>query len=83
MITEVFYPGRKYITFSNVESYKDLPEWKYFGNTAITTKFHLTPVDHYEDFNFFLNKYGQFLTYRTLNKRYFEFNGKPYIDCFG
>jgi hypothetical protein len=34
----------------------------------------LKPNKNYKDFNFMFNRYGQFLTYRTLDKRYYKFN---------
>lgn len=42
----------------------------------------ISPKDNYNQYNFMYDKYGQFLTYRTLNKQYYQYNNKRYIDLF-
>lgn len=41
------------------------------------------PSSRFSDFNFMFDKYGQFLTCRSLSQKYFKFNNKRYVDIFG
>lgn len=84
-ISKTYQPcNRYYYSQSNQEIFSDTENAFDIENTKYKfTRKQLKPKNSFSDFNFMFDKYGQFITYRTLNKRYFQYNGQRYIDIFG
>lgn len=84
-ISRTYQPSnRYYFSQSNQEILLDTENIFDVEDTEYKfTRKQLKPKNSFSDFNFMFDKYGQFITYRTLNKRYFQYNDKRYIDIFG
>jgi hypothetical protein len=72
-ISRTYQPSnRYYFSQSNQEILLDTENIFDVEDTEYKfTRKQLKPKNSFSDFNFMFDKYGQFITYRTLNKRYF------------
>lgn len=84
-ISKIYQPANRYFySQSNQEIFTDSKNIVSINETNYKfTRKPLKPKNNFSEFNFMFDKYGQFITYRTLNKRYFEYNNQRYIDIFG
>lgn len=81
-IREQYNPCKNYHDLSNEEIYNDTQQIYYnHGGYKASNKI-LKPNKNHQQFNFMFNKYGQFLTYRTQHKRYYNHGGNSYKETF-
>ncbi len=93
-LSDVYFPSRYYNSYSSStplcqEVYSASVVGRYWNPnsnpTTISLKItenYLSPRFGFSQFNFMYDQYGQFLTYRTLNERYFSWNSQSYYDIF-
>lgn len=81
-IREIYNPCKTFHSLTDQQIYQDQQQiYRVYDYGKLSLKM-LKPNKNYKDFNFMFNRYGQFLTYRTLDKRYYKFNQKPYKYIF-
>ncbi len=80
--SNIYMPCYNYEYKSQQDIYQDYQNTNTPALSGKVSFSMLKPNKNYSDFNFMFDKYGQFLTYRTLNKRYYNYNGKAYKQIF-
>lgn len=78
-LKNIYYPD-SYHFQPNIQDYNSLAHTS--SNGAVLSYYIARVAKSFDDFNFMYERYGQFLSYRPFQRKYYEYRDKPYIDVF-